>query len=319
MHLALQSFTFLTGVLSYVLYFSRGEHHLYGLTYIKYHTIAFLGLTALLYRLGLPLGEAASATFTFDAIFFGGLYTSLVLYRAFLNPLNAYAGPWMARITSFYFPLRIRKRQMYKKLEQLHGKYGYFVRIGTGELSITHPTAVQEIFGADSVCEKSIWYDISRPQDSLLLRRTYEGHAELRSVWSHAFSVKAVKGYELRMQPYRNKLLANLDGYAGEAVDVGHMLALYSWDVLSDLSFGHAFGMLNQNDKHWAIQILKKGMSVVGLHLPMWWLRIGVALPGGREDMKQMLKYCTGEMMSRWEVSFFFLFLFNYFNILLLI
>jgi tryprostatin B 6-hydroxylase len=302
MHLELQLFAFVAGAVCYVGYFNRGEHHLHGVAYLQVHTVAFLGLTALLYRLGFRLVEAILQTCVYDGLFLAGLFTSLLVYRAFLNPLNVFPGPWTARITSFDMTFRIRKGQMYKTLLELHRQHGNFVRIGTSELSITHRHAVQEIFGADSVCQKSPWYDISRPQDSLLLRRTYEGHAELRSIWSHAFSIKAMRGYEDRTHTYRNKLIAGLDAHAGQAVDVNHWLALYSWDVLSDLSFGHPFGMLDTKEKHWAIRILKNGMSIVGLHLPMWWLRLVGSIPGSQEGLKTMFKYCQEEMLSRWKV-----------------
>ncbi|KAL4888152.1 cytochrome P450 monooxygenase [Aspergillus ambiguus] len=297
----LQLVPFVSGVLCHVGYFNRGEHHLHGTKYLKVHTVAFLGLAALLYRLGFAPVEVVVRTWVYDGIFLAGLFASLLVYRAFLNPLNVFPGPWMARITSFDLPFRIRKRQLYKTLQALHRQHGHFVRIGTGELSITHPHAVQEIFGADSKCHKSPWYDISRPQDSLLLRRTHAGHAELRRIWSPAFSIKAVQGYEERIQPYRNKLIAGLDAHVGESLDVDHWLALYAWDVMGDLTFGHSFDMLDTRQQHWAIQTLNKGMSVIGLHLPMWVFRILVAIPGGQKDFKLMLKYTKEEMLARWK------------------
>ncbi|KAI1422345.1 cytochrome P450 monooxygenase [Xylaria sp. FL1777] len=301
MSFALQGGAFVAGALCYATYFNRGEHHMYGTTYITIHTAAFAAFTALLHRLGFSLVEAGKQAGLYDGIFLAGLFTSLFLYRVFMHPLNIFPGPWMARISSFYMTARIQRMRMYKALQELHEEHGYFVRIGTQELSITHPTAVQEIFGADSVCQKSPWYDISRPQDSLLLRRTFEGHAELRSVWSQAFSVKAVKGYEHRIKTYRDKLLAQIDSHGGQAVDVNHWLGLYSWDVLSDLSFGHAFGMLDTKEHHWAMNVLDKGMSIVGPHMPMWFIRVMASIPGGNKDMKFMLKYCTEEMLRRWK------------------
>ncbi|KAL9025019.1 MAG: hypothetical protein Q9196_006084 [Gyalolechia fulgens] len=303
MHLELQFVALVAGALCYLGYFYRGEHHLYGATYIQVHTGVCLALAALLYRLGFPLVEAFLQTGVYDVIFLAGLYTSLLVYRIFLNPLNVFPGPWLARITSFDLPFRIRKSQLYKTLQELHRQHGHFVRIGTGELSITHPHAVCDIFGADSKCLKSPWYDISRPQDSLLLRRSHAGHAELRRIWSPAFSIKAVRGYEERIQPYRNKLIAGLDSYAGQSLDVDHWLALYAWDVMGDLTFGHSFGMLDTKEQHWAIKILNQGMSVIGLHLPMWLFRVMVAIPGGQKDVKSMLKYAQDEMLSRWKTE----------------
>ncbi|KAL8919479.1 MAG: hypothetical protein Q9208_006764 [Pyrenodesmia sp. 3 TL-2023] len=303
MHLELQLVAFVAGALCYIGHFHRGEHHLYGATYVQFHTVVYLGLVALFYRLGFRLVEAILQTCVYDGVFLAGLYTSLLVYRVFLNPLNVFPGPWLARVTSFDLPFRIRKSQLYKTLQDLHRQHGHFVRIGTGELSITHPHAVRDIFGADSRCLKSPWYDISRPQDSLLLRRSHAGHAELRRIWSPAFSVKAIRGYEERIQPYRNKLVAGLDSYAGQSLDVDHWLALYAWDVMGDLTFGHSFGMLDTKEQHWAIKILNQGMSVIGLHLPMWVFRIMVAIPGGQKDVKSMLKYAQDEMLSRWKTE----------------
>lgn len=306
MTLQLQFIALGSGALCYICHFNRGEHHLHGVSYLKAHTLAFVGFATLFYRLGLSPVDALRQTCFYDALFFAGLYASLFFYRAFLNPLNVFPGPWTARITSIDLPLRIRDNKLYKTLEQLHGKHGHFVRVGTGEVSITHPNAVQEIFGGDSKCLKSPWYDISRPQDSLLLRRSHAGHNELRRIWSPAFSTKAVRGYETRIQPYRNKLMAGLDAYDGKSLDVDHWLALYAWDVMGDLTFGHSFGMLDTKEQHWAIKTLNKGMSVIGTHLPMWVFRVMVAIPGGQEDFKVMLKYTQEEMLSRWNVSYLF-------------
>lgn len=302
MNSSLQPFAFVAGALCYVGHFNRGEHHLHGATYFQAHTGAFLGAITLLYRLGLPIGEAVSQACVYDGLFLSGIFASLFVYRAFLNPLNVFPGPWTARITSFDLPFRIRKSQMYKALQELHREHGNFVHIGPGELSITHPSAVQDIYGADSKCVKSPWYDLSRPQDSLLTRRTHAGHAQLRRIWSPAFSIKAVRSYEERIQPYRNKLIAGLDEYDGQSVDVDHWLSLYAWDVMGDLTFGESFGMLDTKEYHWAIKTLNKGMSVIGLHLPMWLFRMMVEVPGGQKDFKIMLKYTQQKMLERWNV-----------------
>ena len=107
MHLELQIFAFVAGAVCYVGYFYHGEHHLHGVAYLQVHTIAFLCLNALLYRLGFPLVEAISQTCECDGLFLAGLFASLLVYRAFLNPLNVFPGPWTARITSIDMTFRI--------------------------------------------------------------------------------------------------------------------------------------------------------------------------------------------------------------------
>ncbi|OAA70479.1 Cytochrome P450 [Cordyceps fumosorosea ARSEF 2679] len=210
-----------SGVLCHVGYFNRGEHHLHGVTYLKAHTVALMGLTALLYRFGHSPLVAFSQTLLYDISLLCGLHASLIFYRAFLNPPNA-------------FPRAVDRA--------LHRQHGPILRVGAGELSGAHRHAVRDVFGGESRCLKSAWYDISRLQDSLLLRR----------VWSPAFS-RAVRGYEARIRPHRDKLVAGLDAACeeGGSVDVDGWLALYAWDVMGDLTFGHSFGMLDiTKEKH---------------------------------------------------------------------
>ncbi|KAJ5190672.1 uncharacterized protein N7498_009657 [Penicillium cinerascens] len=303
MHPDIHLLTFIAGALSYVTYFFHGEHHMYGFAYIQAHTVLFAISTFLLYRLGSPLVEALLQTLVYDGCFLAGLFGTLLAYRAFLNPLNAFPGPFIARIATFWISFRIKRLRMYKAFEELHQKYGYFVRVGSQEISITHPDAVVDIFGADSVCQKSTWYDISKPQDSVLLRRTFAKHSERRAIWTKAFSVKAVRGYETRFHPYRANMLSQLDDHAGQPVNITHWLGLYSWDSMSDLSFGHSFGLLDSKDHHWAMKVLDKGMSIIGRHLPMWFVRLGSSAPGGNKDLKAMFKYCHEQMLLRYNAK----------------
>ncbi|KAI6778342.1 uncharacterized protein J7T54_003349 [Emericellopsis cladophorae] len=256
---------FVAGSLCYIGYFFRGEHHMYAFAYIQAHTALFAACSFLLYRLGLPLVNAALQTLVYDGFFLAGLFGSLFVYRAFLTPLNAFPGPFTARIATFWIVFRIKRLRMFKAFEELHQRYGYFVRVGSQEISITHPNAVVDIFGAHS--------------DSVLLRRSFAKHSERRAIWTRAFSDKAVRGYESRFHPYRAKMLAKLDEQAGQPVNIAHWLGLYSWDTMSDLSFGHSFGLLDSDSHHWAMGVLDKGMSIIGRHLPMWFAPIEPKVP----------------------------------------
>ncbi|KAL2069223.1 hypothetical protein VTL71DRAFT_15561 [Oculimacula yallundae] len=296
-----QFLAFGAGVLLYFGYFFRGEHHMRALLYIQAYALQFAGLLGLLIYQGLPLVDSLKHTALCNVSFLTGLYGSLLIYRAFFHPLNVFPGPKIARIATFYIVPRIKRLRMFKAFEELHAKHGYFVRVGAQEMSITHPDAVVDIFGPDSVCEKSPWYDISKPQDSVLLRRTFKQHAERRAVWTSAFSTKAVRGYETRFHPYRAKMLAELDARVGQPVNITHWLGLFSWDSMSDLSFGHSFGLLDSDDHHWAMKVLDSGMSIIGRHLPMWFLRLGTSVPFGNKDLKTMFKYCQEQMLLRWD------------------
>ncbi|QPH02987.1 hypothetical protein C2857_007207 [Epichloe festucae Fl1] len=72
---------------------------------------------------------------------------------------------------------------------------------------------------------------------------------------------------------------------------------------MSDLSFGHSFGLLDSKDHHWAMKVLDKGMSIIGRHLPMWFIRLGSSLPGCNKDLKAMFKYCHEQMLLRFNAK----------------
>lgn len=120
-----------SGVLLHLLYFRRGEHHRQALQYF----IALLSFpvlaTASQYALGVHMLRAIEQTGCFYAAFLTGLYTSLVLYRAFFHRLNSFPGPFGAKVSSLWHVSQIFRRvDNYKHLKRMHENYGPVVRIG---------------------------------------------------------------------------------------------------------------------------------------------------------------------------------------------
>ncbi|KAK6432216.1 hypothetical protein LTR95_011617, partial [Oleoguttula sp. CCFEE 5521] len=92
--LAIPSIAALTGVAAHALYFHGTEHHFYGLTYLN--TFLFTGIGSIVGLkgyYGLSITVATSRTFLGATWFLVGLFTSLTIYRLFLNPLNRFPGP----------------------------------------------------------------------------------------------------------------------------------------------------------------------------------------------------------------------------------
>jgi hypothetical protein len=79
----------------------------------------------------LSLLTSTARTAAVLASFFGGLASSVVLYRSFFHPLRNFPGPVPARVTKFYGTWLAGKRTMYyKDLAEMHDRYGDFVRTG---------------------------------------------------------------------------------------------------------------------------------------------------------------------------------------------
>lgn len=61
----------------------------------------------------------------------GGLFSSMIVYRAFFHRLSKFPGPFWARISNLYITfLSAKKMHLYAEVQELHKQYGDIVRLG---------------------------------------------------------------------------------------------------------------------------------------------------------------------------------------------
>ena len=221
-----------TGVVSHIIYFKHGEHHLYPARILQFYLLvsitAVVGLSTLR---DLQLLSAIHEVFIAATFYFAGLYSSLLTYRLFLHPLCKFYGPLGARISELRLAPGFRNADAHLHFQRYHAKYGDYVRFGSSELSIADPRAVPIIYGFGNKCTKAAWYDGTYPQVSMQLDRNRASHDQRRRIWSAAFGDKALRGYEKRMRGYRDKLWDQLTAYSGQPINITKWLDLYAWDV----------------------------------------------------------------------------------------
>jgi tryprostatin B 6-hydroxylase len=123
-----------------------------------------------------------------------------------------------------------------------------------------------------------------------------------RRLWSAAFSDKALRDYEQRIQGYRDKLVSQITAFSGQPVDISRWFNLYSFDVMGDLAFGSSFGMLEASDEHWAIKILNEGMDPLSFHFQAWFFRFMSAMPLLMRDWFKFVNYCIQRLNQRMNV-----------------
>jgi hypothetical protein len=146
------------GIATHLLFFNRGEHHMYATRYLQTLILAFsTPVVVLTHYGGQSIKESLNLSGSVLGYFLVGLYGSLIIYRLFFNPLNKFPGPYLNRLSTFNLVFRLSNFDANKHFYELHQKYGKFVRIGPNDLSITEPEGVQVISGATSKCKKSSW------------------------------------------------------------------------------------------------------------------------------------------------------------------
>nr|L7WME9.1 RecName: Full=Cytochrome P450 monooxygenase notG'; AltName: Full=Notoamide biosynthesis cluster protein G'; Flags: Precursor [Aspergillus versicolor]AGC83578.1 P450 monooxygenase [Aspergillus versicolor] len=290
----------IAGVISHQCYFRRGEHHLYPFAYLRWYTLIITAPTVVVSIVwGLPLYDAAKATGGWALTYFAGLYTSLLLYRVQFHPLHGFPGPYGARISGLWLSMGLRDRPAFQKLQELHNQYGPIVRVGPSELSIAYPEAVGIVYGHQSRCYKSTFYDNGHPMKSLHSYRDRAAHDQRRRTWSTGFGDRALRGYETRVHEYRQKLFTRLNDAVGLTVNISDWFNFYSYDVMGDLAFGRSFNMLDTHSNHWAIQVLLDGIVLYKYFVPSWLFRCFVTLPSLSKNWHRFVEFTTQKLVHR--------------------
>jgi hypothetical protein len=261
------------GVASHVFWFNGREHHFYGSSYIATTFLLLAGGTSALCKgYGLPLREASASTFAIVGCVLAGLYTSLAIFRLFLNPLNSFPGPYWVRLGNAAWSSQLTNSDAYYKLKALHDKHGDFVRIGSHDLSIVDPEGMEVSYGLRAKAIKSPWYEGDYPLSSMHTTRSKPLHDKRRRVWAPAFSDKALREYETQLDHFNEKVLTRFREFSGGPVDVTKWFNLYS-----------------------------DGMAPMGLNFPTWFFRLLTEIPFAAAGYHKFVKFCTDE--TTWRVQ----------------
>ena len=275
---------------------------MHAILYLQLFTLAFAaGVIALVNLRGISTSSALWAVSKVELSFLAGVYGSLIVYRLFLNPLNEQPGPYWARLSNMYMSVNFRGSDAYYKLQDMHRKYGRVVRIGSNDLSITDPNIMEAAYGRNSKVTKGWWYDNDAPWSSMHTTRSKELHDKRRRVWAPAFSEKALRDYETKVDSFSDLLVDKIAEKQGQPIDMRNWFNLFSFDVMAMLAFGKDYGMLQKGEKHWALDLLDEGMQPLAFFLPTWFFRALTAIPGLAGGYHKFIKFCVDEL--NWRID----------------
>ncbi|KAJ5901633.1 L-ornithine-N5-monooxygenase [Penicillium taxi] len=135
---------------------------------------------------------------------------------------------------------------------------------------------------------------------SLHTLRVKSLHDERRRLWSTAFSDKALRGYEQRLQKYQQKLIDHIILFNGQPINVIKWFNMYSFDFMGDLAFGKSFDLL-ENQDYGAIDLFKNAFHALSFGFPAWFLRLLTAVPGLTRDWWKFIDFCAHQIQQRLE------------------
>ncbi|KAJ4248829.1 hypothetical protein NW762_012667 [Fusarium torreyae] len=299
---------FLSGCVMHILFYRRGEWDLLATrlvqTYIAIPLIVIGAMGIAKHKALLNttnLSTAAASVLLFEFAHIVGIFSSILAYRTLFHRLNRFPGPFCARISNLYPTyLRTKNVQLYEEVEELHQKYGDFVRLGASELSIVHPKAVEAIYSNKSPCTKGPFYNVLHPRTPVHHVRTHKEHAVRRKPWDRAFSSKALRDYEPRVTQYTSQLLDRLSELQGTPINASEWFNFYSFDVMGDLAFGKSFDMLRGGVKHYFMISLHESMKMVGYVAHMTWIFPFLKMiPAVDAETKKFWAWCESQVQER--------------------
>ena len=120
-----------TGLVSHLTYFIHGEHHMNAPILGR----LYLGVFIMIYILELLVRDCSYSTAMKNASIVLGSYTivlfgSITIYRIHFHQLRSFPGPYGAKLSKLWHSWKTRHSTNYLLLEELHQKYGTFVRTG---------------------------------------------------------------------------------------------------------------------------------------------------------------------------------------------
>ena len=111
-----------------------------------------------------------------------------------------------------------------------------------------------------------------------------------------------LRQYEAKIGKYCQQLEDQVALSVGTVFDASSWFYFFGFDVMGDLTFGESFHMLETGRKHFAIDLLDKGMNLLGIFSPTPWLaRIGFHIPGAATSWKRMFRWSDKQIRQRLE------------------
>ncbi|KAK2753551.1 hypothetical protein FQN54_007328 [Arachnomyces sp. PD_36] len=193
-----------------------------------------------------------------------GVYSSMLVYRAFFHRLRKFPGPFLARLSTFYLTSLSSDLHLNWEVEKLHKQYGDYLRLGPTELSISDPDAVQAIYGSQSKVRKGPWYRLLDPRICLSFAPTLEEHNRRRRVWDRGFSTKAMREYEPLVANYAQQLVEAVENNVGKEMNMTQWFTYFAFDVMGNLAFGKSFNMIADGKEAYFLKTIRGDMKDIG-------------------------------------------------------
>ncbi|GFF28439.1 cytochrome P450 oxidoreductase [Aspergillus udagawae] len=180
------------------------------------------------------------------------IYTVSWVTGLILDPLRSAPGPTATRYTALWYFYRIYKGEFHRESIRLHEKHGKIVRIAPNMYSIDDIDAAKTIYGHGTQFFKADWYSAwTTPaiwSVNLFAMQDAKGHGVARRQFANYYSMSSMVHYEGYVDDSIQIFQGQLEAFSRRrrALDMGAWLQYYAFDVITNITFGKAFGYLDK-------------------------------------------------------------------------
>jgi cytochrome P450 len=176
-------------------------------------------------------------------------------FKALADPLRHVPGPFLARFTRLWYVWEVYKGTVHLTSVRLHRKYGPVVRLAPHMFSIDDPEAAKVIYGMGTPFVKSRFYsafmvpegEADPSRANLFGDQDPVHHGLQRRKYASLYSMSSLLGYEPLVDECTGLIVHRFQelAAAGQKVPLGWWLQCYAFDVISYITFGNRFGLLD--------------------------------------------------------------------------
>ncbi|KAH7011077.1 cytochrome P450 [Ilyonectria destructans] len=178
----------------------------------------------------------------------------LAVYRLTLSPLARIPGPKLAAV-SFWYEIYydvVLGGKFYRKIGEMHQKYGPIVRINPYEVHFNDPEFIDSIFPGPGRKTDKYFFTGQRTgtAESIVATIGHHMHRRRRNAISGFFSAASIRRLEPIIQSHLKKLLSRMDaaGESGETLPMHYVFRAFTSDLITEYAFGDSFHFLDEKD-----------------------------------------------------------------------
>ena len=115
----------------------------------------------------------------------------------------------------------------------------------------------------------------------------------------------ALQNHEPYIYPHAQRLENLIATLSAKPFNVTQVFEYYTFDVMGEINFGVHFDMLEKKKPDPAVEVFKKGTTLMGPFTPVPWLfHVTVSIPGLQGDWLAFRQWADQTLRTRLAVSF---------------